>query len=160
MYFIENTTCLRNPTRAHEHVALPMCTPLCKSAVGAAYKQTPLHINKRRCIQANGAARMHRPDAHVQSAVFMCKVVCLYAAPRVHVQQRVHMCTAVCSFVDPSARVHNPRVYLQRALHINKRLCTQANGSARMHGPDAHVHSAVFMCKVVCLYAASRVHVQ
>ena len=90
----------------------------------------------RLCKLADGSAHMHEPGASVQSAVFICKVVCLYAAPRVHVQQRVHMCTAV---------------------FICRSLCTCAQPSCLFVAHLACVQGGVFICKGPCIYAERRV---
>ena len=110
----------------------------------------------RLCKLADGSAHMHEPGVSVQSAVFICKAVCLCAAPHVHLQKRVHMCTALCSFAGLSACVHNPvficsgpcmyalpRVYLQREVYSCRASCL----SARV---CACVQSRVLICTPTC----------
>ena len=136
-------------------------TWLCKSARRFANLQSALHINKRLCTYARGSAHMHELEAHVQSAVFMCKVVCVYAARRVHdVQQRVHLCTAVCSFADPSARVHHRvfigsgpcmyarrRVYWQRAVYMCRASCWFARLCACVQSRVFILHVHMHACR-------------
>src|SRR5262249_18735313 len=90
----------------------------------------------RLCKLADGSAHMHEPGVSVQSAVFICKAVCLCAAPHFHLQKRVHMfpaplhtcmspvclCKAPCLFAKPFA-------YVQQCMFICRSACICARPS-------------------------------